>query len=183
MRTENRRSGFTLVELLVVIAIIGLLATAMVPALNAGFRAAEKHKAAGVAKDVEGALKAYYTEYGEFPEGWESKDAARGADNGKVVKALLNVDTDAGKGKNSGVNWKGIVFVEFDQGTREAFDKNNVLQDPWGEPYEILMDMNLDDEIASGTGSEQTVALKTKVAVQSSGPDKKWGTKDDIKTW
>lgn len=184
MDTENRGGqGFTLVELLVVIAIIGLLATAMVPALNAGFRAAEKHKAEGVAKDLEGALRSYVTEYGEFPEGWASQDAARAKDNGKVVNALLNVDTDAGKGKTTGVNWKGIVFVEFDAKTREAFDKSGILQDPWGEPYEILMDMNLDDEIASGTGSAQTKALKTKVAVQSSGPDKEWGTKDDIRTW
>ena len=182
-RPNESARGFTLVELLVVIAIIGMLAVIMVPALSGAFTSAEKRKAMQQAKELEGALRSYFTEYGDFPVGWAAQDAAFAANNGKLVKALLNVDTDAGKGKTTGVNYKGIVYLELDKASRETFDSQSVYLDPWGQPFEILLDLNLDDTIASGTGTSQTKEIKAKVGVQSSGPDKKYGTKDDIRTW
>lgn len=179
---ERAWHGFTLVELLVVIAIIGLLAGVLIPGLNGAFRAAEKRKALGQMKDLEGAFKAYFTEYGEFSPGW-SADKAYSADNKKVVDPLLNIGTDAGKGKTTGVNYKGITFLELDSSSREIYDDKGVYQDPWKKPYEILLDLNLDDEIAQGTGQEQKKAVKAKVAVQTAGPDGQWGTKDDLRTW
>lgn len=180
---EGTRQGFTLVELLVVIAIIGLLAGILVPGLNGAFRAAEKRRALGQIKDLEGAFRSYFTEYGEFSPGWANKDGAYSTKNSEVVNALLNIKTDAGKGKTTGVNYKGIVFLELDSVAREVYDDKEEYQDPWGNPYEILLDLNFDDEISSGTGQGQSKAIKAKVAVQSRGPDKEWGTKDDLRTW
>ena len=182
------RQGFTLIELLVVIAIIGILAGILIPGLNGAFKAAEKRRALGQIKDLEGAFRAYFSEYGEFSPGWNNKDGAYSTQNSRaegrpLVDALLNIGTDAGKGKTTGVNYKGIVFLEMDSASREIYDAKGEYQDPWGNPYEILLDLNFDDEISSGTGSQQTKDIKAKVAVQSRGPDGKWGTKDDLRTW
>ena len=172
-----------MIELLVVIAIIGLLAGILIPGLNGAFKAAEKRRALGQIKDLEGAFRAYFTEYSEFSPGWGSKDGAYSTKNSNVVDPLLNRNTDAGKGKTTGVNYKGISFLELDSAALEVYDGKGEYQDPWGNPYEILLDLNFDDEISSGTGSQQTKDIKAKVAVQSRGPDGKWGTKDDLKTW
>lgn len=179
------RQGFTLIELLVVIAIIGLLAGILIPGLNGAFRAAEKRRALGQIKDLEGAFRAYFTEYSAFSPGWANKDGAFGVGtpNAKVVDPLLNRNTDAGKGKTTGVNYKGIPFLELDSTALEAYDAKGEYQDPWGNPYEILLDLNFDDEISAGTAQGQTKAVKAKAGVQSAGPDGKWGTKDDLRTW
>lgn len=182
--SRRGREGFTLIELLVVIAIIGLLAGLLVPSLNIAFKKAEKSKARQLMKDLQGAFGEYFKEYNRFSPGYSAKDVSYLDNNGTVVKPLLNIDTDAGKGKNQGINWKGLVFLELDAKTRATFDKDSKLVDPWGTPYEIGLDLNYDDEISNGTmKNNQTRDLKYKVVVQSAGPDGKWKTGDDLMTW
>ena len=178
------RAGFTLIELLVVIGIIGILASLLIPALNVAFRKAEMNQARQLMKDMQGAFAEYFKEYGKFSEKYAEDDKSFTDDNGTIIKPLLNVETAAGLGKNQGVNYKGMVFLELDSKTRAAFDESGVLNDPWGTPYEIALDLNFDDKISNNTlANNQTKDLRFKMVVQSAGPDKTWGTKDDIKTW
>ncbi len=65
MRTRFRK-GFTLIELLVVISIIGLLATALVPAVKAVKKAARKAQAKSVFAQWATSCTLYKKEYGAY---------------------------------------------------------------------------------------------------------------------
>jgi hypothetical protein len=134
-------------------------------------------------KDLEGAFRTYFAEYNQFSPGWDEKDMAWSDQNRDVIDPLLAVGLDGDGTKNQGVNYKNMVFLELDAKTREDYDTAAVLTDPWGTAYEILLDLNFDDRISEGTGAEQSTDIRAKVGIQSAGPDKEWGTKDDIRTW
>ena len=179
----GKRSGFTLIELLVVIAIIGMLAGILVPSVNGAFKAAAKRRALSQMKDLEGAFRTYFTEYNQFSPGWADKDKAWGDDNKEVINPLLAEDLKGDGSKNQGVNYKNLVFLEWDTKAKNDYKAAGVLTDPWGTAYEILLDLNFDDRISKGTGTKQEKELRAKVGIQCAGPDKEWGTKDDIRTW
>ncbi|MDB6152011.1 MAG: xcpT 2 [Chthoniobacteraceae bacterium] len=61
------RAGFTLIELLTVIAIIAILMGLLFPVLNLVKEAARKAQARNDIAGLIGALKQYYTEYGNYP--------------------------------------------------------------------------------------------------------------------
>ena len=180
-RRKVGRGGFTLVELLVVITIIGFLAAIIVPSINAGFRAAKKAKAMGQAKDLQEACHRYYAEYNRAPVPAGTKmgkgaDKKYESDNASVVNILVLADNLEDR---STVNPKLIRFLEMDVKGQEAYEKAKRYDDPWGNPYQIFLDLSYDDRISGMEGGE----IKTKAAVRSAGADGKFDTKDDIKTW
>lgn len=181
-KQESQRRGFTLIELLVVITIIGLLAAIIVPAINGAFRTAKKARAMQQCKDLQGACQRYFSEYNRMPVPQGVKhgngDKSYGDDNKAVVDILILAD---GLANRTTVNPRNIRFLDLDAKTQEAYEdnKNKGLLDPWGEAYQILLDMDFDDRISAG-GVEE---FKAKVGVRCAGPDGKWDTKDDIKTW
>ena len=67
MNYPRRRSGFTLVELLTVIAIIGILATALVPAIGAVRRKARAATAQSAFTQWANGIVRYKTTYGFYP--------------------------------------------------------------------------------------------------------------------
>jgi prepilin-type N-terminal cleavage/methylation domain-containing protein len=60
--------GFTLIELLTVIAIIAILMGLLFPAIASVREAARKTQAKNDAANIVAAVKAYYTEYGKYPD-------------------------------------------------------------------------------------------------------------------
>jgi general secretion pathway protein G len=65
---NNHSKGFTLIELVAVMAIVGVLAVALVPAIDAAMNRSENTKIITMLTQIEGAIKVYQLEHdGNLP--------------------------------------------------------------------------------------------------------------------
>lgn len=192
--------------MLVVITIIGLLAAIIVPALTGGLRAAKRARAMGQIRDLDGAIRRFISEYGvpPRPKGVTIRDKEdEDADQeffedgqAEIIQILCNWDDDNWPGGKR--NKKQMVFLDLDPASFMDEDGkpcktvdqmkvaliNNYYQDPWGNPYGILLDLNLDDRIVGLYGGTKENPIRAKVGVYSLG-EKGEDNKDDppYKTW
>ena len=164
MKTSSRR--FTLIELLVVIAIIGILAGLVFPALGTVRNNAKKSKASTECMSLKSAIIMYETEFSCWPVKTGSSDApVSSADYVQMCKIL------------TGDNSKKTVFYEVGVG----YEESKGILDPWGRPYQVILDADYDGQIKSSVDAVSAVNsvngrsgnLRTKVAVYS------YGVKDD----
>ena len=168
--------GFTLIELLVVIVIIGLLAAILIPSVAGALKGAKKARAMSQIRDLDGAIKRYFAEYGKMPApkdrtGLESLNGSTdklftGKDQAMVIEVLLNLNTNH--------NAKQIAFLDLDPSSfgvksvtemQAALAAGTPYKDPWGGEYGILMDLNFDDKITGTTYGD----IRAKSAVFSGG--------------
>jgi prepilin-type N-terminal cleavage/methylation domain-containing protein len=185
------RSGFTLIELLVVITIIGLLAAIIIPSIQAAMRSAKKSRVLTQMRDLDAAVKRYFTEYNRMPVlagvNGGPDQLFEGADQAQVIRILINAE-----GIDANLNPKQIVFLDLDPA---AFGVKTVTEmlaeltggepykDIWGGDYRILMDLNFDDRIDALGGAPE---IRAKAAVFSLGdPNRDSFTAADTpyKTW
>ncbi len=162
MKTSSSKR-FTLIELLVVIAIIGILAGLVFPALGTVRNNAKKSKANSECQSLKTAIVMYESEFSCWPAKISSKDAVvDGSSYVEMCKVLT--------GKNS----KKTVFYEVGVG----YDENKGILDPWGKPYQVILDADFDGQIDSGIKAVSEVNnvnnrsgqnLRVKVAVYSYG--------------
>jgi prepilin-type N-terminal cleavage/methylation domain-containing protein len=170
------RKGFTLIELLVVISIIGLLATALVPAVKAVKKAARKAQAKSVFAQWATGCTLYKKEYGAFlPNlGASTYDSSKDIkhpldDTGRsliFIKHLYGKGLD-GKALSSGTTGERVKynrqamefcafspddFLNYSAGST-AWQDNPILQDRLGNPaIRVCFDLNNDGLIKSLTG-------------------------------
>jgi prepilin-type N-terminal cleavage/methylation domain-containing protein len=189
--TSRRPSGFTLVELLVVIVIIATLASL---GISGGLKALEKAKrttSMAAARGVESAVNNYFTEYGSMPgDGTESADTTVKTNTPagvNLLKVLLGIDTV--------INTRGVKFLSITEGKSNANglmynatgDTVTGLYDPWGGPYNVVLDFDFDEKVKPLTAAEAAKTLNgRRVAVWSNGADGVNGggkAEDDVKTW
>jgi len=67
-KKQSRRRGMTLIEIMVVITILGLIAAAVGIAVVPQLEKAKRDRAGIDIKNIEGALKLYYTRKGNYPD-------------------------------------------------------------------------------------------------------------------
>ena len=188
-RMRKAGAGFTLIELLVVITITGLLAAIIIPSIAGALKSAKRARAMSQVKDLDGAVKRYFSEYGRMPVPAGHNGGAdrlyTGADQAKVMEILINVNTNE--------NTRKIVFLDLDPASFKGADgkplktvaemqaqlkSGTPYQDPWGADYGILMDLNFDEK-NSGTAFGD---IRAKSAVYSGGEAKNV-TDPPYKTW
>lgn len=180
----STRRGFTLVELLVVIAIIAVLATLAAPALLNVLKKGKITKAANICHTLELAVDNFEQEYSYLPYVGDTPPA-----NDTSVRSDTDIMTILA-GIDSEHNPKKIRFFETDtpKGSNESTYADGMhvsntaakLYDPWGEPYYLVFDYDLDGEIENPLEEGKIVRAK-RVLVYSLGPDKKSSTKDEKK--
>ena len=171
----RRRQGFTLIELLVVIAIIGILATALVPAVKAVKMAARKAQAKSVFAQWATACTLYKKEYGAYLPNLggtysAATDIAHKLDD--PGRSLLFVKHLYGKNLNgtalsSGTTGERVRFnrqaMEFCAFSQDDFfnyapsnadwQTNPILQDRLGNPaIRVCFDLNNDGLVKSVSG-------------------------------
>jgi prepilin peptidase dependent protein D len=197
--TVRRQGGFTLVELLVVIAIIAVLAAAGFSAGNAAIQKAKKVTTLATAVGIEGAVNAFFSEYGSLPT-----DAT---DDTVVVDTSLDVNlitalTGLTETKVPPYNTKAIKFLSVKEGKKIGSSKgiNGMiysedgksvvgLYDAWGGGFKVQMDGDYDERLTGvkPKGSSSPVNLNgRRCVVWSDGADGVTGignTNDDVKTW
>ena len=141
--TNRRRGGFTLVELMVVIAMIAVIMAAMTTSVKQARQRARIARATQEVREMTNAILAY-EQYavGHTLENVEQKSWT------KCTESNMKMILGGEKGENG-----ETVPVLFN-----ATVKNGSLLDPWGNPYEYMIEKTA--ELSDSTGSFTTaVAL------------------------
>lgn len=164
----------------------GPVGTAIDAFFNGGYHkaTARTHTTALVA-----ALKAYYTEYGKWPDIGGDGVILNAPRQAQLLRVLLAQDEINNPSK--------IVFVEFPTATvlfgkyRGGFNpKTDVLYDPWGQPYRIALDTTGTGTIANPYPDDGPIHAS--VIVWSLGKDGQQGApanprthkgSDDVTSW
>jgi len=189
MKMDQKRNAFTIVELLVVIGIIAILAGLLLPVLGRVKEKGRITRAKAEVNNLASAVAQYQSAYTVLP----APDAAATADltftndNWKVMTILCDIDTAPNPpNANHKKNPQKIRF--FDPKAAETkddpgFGPDNVLRDPWANPYVITLDLNYDNQCKDAFYCPGNTTLPCSAAVWSFGPDGLPNTKDDVVSW
>lgn len=167
------RGAFTLAELLVVIGIIGLLIGILATVIPRAVEAGEKAKVKTELTSLVAAVKAYRQEYGRYPinhsldvneyTSWYGPGNPPRTNECKVLIRILSGENLSFDGIE--MNPKGVRFLE-------GASPDGVFMDPWGNQYGLKMDTSEDGKLEY-YGSNGSNNLSLTVIAVSFGPGPK----------
>ena len=189
--------GFTLIELLVVIAIIALLVTGAFGAYGFVIEKAKKADAQSTCMAVYNAIDQYHTEYDYLPtptsatKGTDCQSDTTAQEGLIAILKAMDVTQNSksidflGDIKDAKVEGSGSTRKRVNGMIRDA--ETAELVDPWGNYYDVHMDLDLNGKIANPNSEEMasgTTELHKSAIVFSAGKDHdkaKW--KDNVGSW
>jgi prepilin-type N-terminal cleavage/methylation domain-containing protein len=151
---REHTSAFTLIELLVVMTLIAILVGIGVPAFTAIMESARKTNAKNEEQQIVAAVNAFYTDYGKYPI--VTADAT--VSNSDLFFSLRAVAQGANALNANGVpavNPRSIVFIQPPVSKDQTNPRSgintttSVWYDPWGSPYNVMIDGNYDNSLAN----------------------------------
>ena len=189
--------GFTLIELLVVIAIIALLVTGAFGAYGFVIEKAKKADAQSTCMAVYNAIDQYHTEYDYLPQ---PTSATKGTDcesdttsQEGLIMILKGMDITQnsksldflGDIKDAKIEGSGSKQRRVNGMVRDA--ETAELVDPWGNYYDVHIDLDLNGKIANPNSDELAsgvTELHKSAIVFSAGKDRdKAIWKDNVGSW
>lgn len=179
----KRNDGFTLIELLVVIGILGVLMAMMIPGAGMIMKKSKSATARTGAIVVQTALQRYRTEYNVWPDFAKGRSKEHFTDD-EFMETMAPLPTQ----KPPAGNLKKIVFIEVSKGaTTEIEEGKFEYRDPWGKPFQYLVNETPKDTMSLGTFKKDYKyddEIRAKALVWSAGPDGDYETwADNIASW
>lgn len=135
---------------------------------------------------LESAINTFHIEYGILPCS-NNRVTTNSPEGLKLLNTLLGSEAKSDKALNSralkflavkeGKNHKnGLIYSDDGRSVEGLFD-------PWGSPYTVILNTEYKESLQFTIGSK-TIDLKgRRSTVFSPGPDKKFGTGDDVCIW
>ena len=209
-RTSLRQppvAAFTLIELLTVIAIIAILMGLLFPALSGAKEQARRAAASTAVRNIVGASKSYYNDYGKFPpvqgalvgnvnaNGYYAYGDTSAGGCSVTNDQLFDILRSINRGVNNGFAMNKRQQKYFEMGKakdpknpRDGFVDGNEftknqgqLMDPWGGQYCIILDAadaeTIDISKFYSDLSGSQGVLRVSAAVFSMGKDNERGGK------
>jgi len=192
LKANTGKGGFTLMEILVVMTIIAILAGIMMPAVNKVMGNAKIKNAQQTALQLVSSISTYQTEYRRFPVEANQLDGTdvRVETDETLMNILLGQDNNqynprsrsfySSRNARGRPPRNGLVFNE---------DGGGRLYDPWGNYYQVMMDVDTNHRIQPPFQKEQMAGaniVAKSIVVWSLGPDGQEagdGVKDNVITW
>jgi prepilin-type N-terminal cleavage/methylation domain-containing protein len=157
MQRHSDERAFTLIEILVVMTLIAILVGIGVPAFTSVMEQARKTQAKNEEQQIVAAVNAFYTEYGKYPlvTADTTINGTSTPSNSDLFFTLRGVS--GGANAANAVNTRAIVFIQppasKDQTTPRSGIKTSTTDstwyDPWGKPYNVMIDGNYDNTLAN----------------------------------
>jgi len=182
MRNKRKKqAGFTLIELLVVIAIIAILAGLVLSVSSTVMYKARATDAASYISQIRVALSSYQNDYGDWPPPILASTNSTGdayllassnappATSAYVWTSLYQTLTATGATTNLATNnSRHIVYMQIPTKYLDNVTNPMTFFDPWKNEYNLAVDVNGDNAIASLPLTSGTTTPNTNLTINAS---------------